>query len=68
MSKMRASQATGHPCSKDEEVKRRIAERAYYIAENRQFEPGHELDDWIEAEACETLDPSIGYPVTGFQS
>ena len=27
-----------------------IAERAYYKAENRGFAPGHELDDWLEAE------------------
>lgn len=28
----------------------RIAELAFYKAEKRGFEPGHELDDWIEAE------------------
>lgn len=28
----------------------RIAELAYYKAESRGFEPGHELDDWLEAE------------------
>ena len=28
----------------------RIAELAYLKAENRGFEPGHELDDWLEAE------------------
>lgn len=28
----------------------RIAELAYYKAERRGFEPGHELDDWLEAE------------------
>jgi hypothetical protein len=27
-----------------------IAELAYYKAESRGFEPGHELDDWLEAE------------------
>lgn len=27
-----------------------IAERAYYKAESRNFEPGHEIDDWLEAE------------------
>ena len=27
-----------------------ISELAYYKAENRSFEPGHELDDWLEAE------------------
>jgi hypothetical protein len=29
----------------------RIAEAAYYCAEKRGFEPGHELEDWLEAEA-----------------
>ncbi|HEX5460984.1 MAG TPA: DUF2934 domain-containing protein [Steroidobacteraceae bacterium] len=28
-----------------------IAEAAYYRAEKRHFEPGHELDDWLQAEA-----------------
>jgi hypothetical protein len=27
------------------------AEAAYYRAERRGFEPGHELDDWVAAEA-----------------
>jgi hypothetical protein len=28
----------------------RIAERAYWRAERRNFAPGQELDDWLEAE------------------
>lgn len=28
----------------------KIAEIAYYKAEDRCFEPGHELNDWLEAE------------------
>jgi hypothetical protein len=28
----------------------RIAEIVYYKAESRDFEPGHKLDDWFEAE------------------
>ena len=28
-----------------------IAEAAYYRAEKRGFEPGHELADWFEAES-----------------
>ena len=28
-----------------------IAEAAYYCAEKRGFEPGRELEDWLEAEA-----------------
>ncbi len=27
------------------------AERAYYKAEARGFEPGHEMEDWLAAEA-----------------
>ena len=27
-----------------------IAEAAYYIAEQRGFQPGHELEDWLCAE------------------
>ena len=27
-----------------------IAKLAYYKAESRGFEPGYELDDWLEAE------------------
>jgi len=33
------------------ELDRMIGEAAYYIAEQRGFEPGHELDDWLAAEA-----------------
>ena len=28
----------------------KISELAYYKAEQRGFEPGHELDDWFKAE------------------
>lgn len=28
----------------------KIAEIAYYKSQSRDFEPGHELDDWLEAE------------------
>jgi hypothetical protein len=28
-----------------------IAVAAYYRAQGRNFEPGHELEDWLEAEA-----------------
>ena len=33
-----------------DDVQRRIAVAAYYRAEQRGFEPGHELEDWIAAE------------------
>lgn len=34
-----------------EEIRRLISEAAYYRAMERGFEPGHELEDWIAAEA-----------------
>jgi len=42
------------------ESQRREAVRvaAYYLAERRGFEPGHELEDWINAEA--QLDATFG--------
>ena len=32
------------------QVKKQIAELAYRLYEERGKEPGHELDDWLEAE------------------
>jgi hypothetical protein len=34
-----------------EELQKLISEAAYYRAKQRGFEPGHELEDWIQAEA-----------------
>lgn len=34
----------------EEEIRARIAEAAYYRAEQRGFSPGYEMEDWIEAE------------------
>ena len=34
-----------------DEIRRLIAEAAYYRAMERGFEPGHELEDWVEAES-----------------
>ena len=34
-----------------EEIRRQIAEAAYLRAKERGFEPGHELEDWVEAES-----------------
>jgi len=34
-----------------EKVRKQIEEAAYYRAKQRGFEPGHELEDWIEAES-----------------
>jgi len=35
----------------DQERRDLIALTAYYLAESRGFEPGHEEEDWIAAEA-----------------
>lgn len=41
-----------------------IAEAAYFRAERRGFEPGHELEDWVAAESdIEHLVPLPGAPV-----
>ena len=34
-----------------DDTRRRIAEAAYFRAKERNFEPGHELEDWVEAES-----------------
>lgn len=33
-----------------DEFREMVAERAYCKAQKRGFEPGHEMDDWLEAE------------------
>ncbi len=35
---------------RSDEWNRMVAEAAYYIAERRGFEPGHEQEDWYQAE------------------
>ena len=40
--------ATLEPAAED--VGSMIATAAYYLAAARNFSPGHELDDWLEAE------------------
>jgi len=34
----------------DERRRKLIAVAAYYLAEQRNFEPGHETEDWLAAE------------------
>ena len=43
--------ANSHTELTPEELYRMIATAAYRRAEQRGFEPGHELDDWVAAEA-----------------
>jgi hypothetical protein len=33
-----------------DEFREMVATAAYYRAEKRGFEPGHDIDDWLEAE------------------
>jgi hypothetical protein len=33
-----------------DEFREMVAKSAYFKAEQREFEAGHELDDWLEAE------------------
>jgi hypothetical protein len=39
------------PDAQADELRRQIAEAAYYRAEQRGFEPGGEEQDWLQAEA-----------------
>lgn len=41
-----------------EERERMIARAAYFRAEKRGFAPGHEMQDWLEAEA--EVDAALG--------
>lgn len=43
-----ATDGKAQPSTEDRQ--RRIAERAYQIAERRGFTPGAELEDWLAAE------------------
>jgi DUF2934 family protein len=45
---LKAKHSEAHGSEAD--VAGRIATAAYYLAERRGFEPGHELEDWLTAE------------------
>jgi hypothetical protein len=47
----RTPKAVSNPQPSPEEVRKLISEAAYYRAKQRGFTPGHELEDWIQAEA-----------------
>jgi hypothetical protein len=34
-----------------DDIRQLIAEAAYFRAKQRGFEPGHELEDWVQAES-----------------
>ena len=41
----------GENVRSSEELHQTIAVVAYYLAEGRHFEPGHDMEDWLAAEA-----------------
>jgi len=45
-----AAPPPGPPAAGVDAQRAMIAEAAYYRAERRCFEPGYELDDWLQAE------------------
>jgi len=53
------SKSTSIPRARTADERRRmICEAAYYLAERRGFQPGHELKDWLSAE-CQ-IDAALG--------
>lgn len=50
--KAKQSEKTDLPCNliEDPEFKAQVAENAYFKSAARDFKPGHELDDWLQAE------------------
>lgn len=50
------------PAIKSYELDAMIAEAAYYKAERRNFKPGYELSDWLEAKR-EIINPVNGQPL-----
>ena len=51
VSSVRRKSSTKPVESSADERRRRIAMAAYYRAERRGFAPGHEVEDWLAAEA-----------------
>ena len=47
----KAPTAVSNPQPSPEEVRQLISEAAYYRAKQRGFAPGHEMEDWVQAEA-----------------
>lgn len=51
---VKAAAKKTHPTARamhPEQLQQTIAVAAYYLAERRNFEPGHEMEDWLNAEA-----------------
>lgn len=58
-----ASAAEAERRTADHQVQ--VALAAYFIAEKRGFDPGHELEDWLAAEAqvASAEQPSVTKPI-----
>ena len=48
---VRPSQTSARVQVSPDEIRRLIAEAAYFRAKERGFTPGYELEDWVQAEA-----------------
>jgi hypothetical protein len=48
------------PCGQAAYRQAEIAKAAYFLAQQRGFVPGHELDDWLAAEKVEFRLPTHG--------
>jgi hypothetical protein len=46
------------PAEVPADLDQRIATTAYFLAAARNFEPGHELEDWLQAEQQARLPPT----------
>ncbi len=56
VARVETQKITNEDIKSDSNQDAKIGELAYYKAENRGFEPGHELEDWLEAEQEYLLD------------
>lgn len=43
--------ASGEPSASIDDFQAQVAEAAYFLAEQRGFSPGFEMEDWLVAEA-----------------
>lgn len=55
----KSAAATARPVT-PQERQIMICKAAYYIAEHRGFEPGHDVDDWLAAE--QQIDAALTSP------
>jgi hypothetical protein len=56
--------ATGVDSTTDDRYEK-IRQTAYFLYESRSCEAGHELDDWLQAEAQVARPAPLGAPLSG---